>query len=102
MNFIWYRNTHRFIPENNRPEDLWVFFVYIRFLVMQGFKGIFSIFSLGKQFYDQLSFMGLPCPNLGTGGHAYHGPYEHITVEGMDAAVDVTLEIIKLFSQRKD
>ena len=50
----------------------------------------------------QLSFMGLPCPNLGTGGHAYHGPYEHITVEGMDAAVDVTLEIIKLFSQRKD
>ena len=50
----------------------------------------------------QLSFKGLPCPNLGTGGHAYHGPYEHITVEGMDAAVDVTLEIIKLFSQRKD
>ena len=28
----------------------------------------------------QLSFKGLPCPNLGTGGHAYHGPYEHITV----------------------
>ena len=52
MNFIWYRNTHRFIPANNRPEDLWVFFVYIRFLVMQGFKGSFSIFSLGKQFYD--------------------------------------------------
>ena len=49
----------------------------------------------------QLSFMGLPCPNLGTGGHAYHGPYEHITVEGMDAAVEVTLEIIKLFSQRE-
>lgn len=49
----------------------------------------------------QLSFMGLPCPNLGTGGHAYHGPYEHITAEGMDAAVDVTLEIIRLFSQKK-
>ena len=29
----------------------------------------------------QLSFKGLPCPNLGTGGHAYHGPYEHITVK---------------------
>ena len=49
----------------------------------------------------QLSFMGLPCPNLGTGGHAYHGPYEHITAEGMDAAVNVTLEIIRLFSQKK-
>ena len=31
----------------------------------------------------QLSFKGLPCPNLGTGGHAYHGPYEHITIEGI-------------------
>ena len=49
----------------------------------------------------QLSFMGLPCPNLGTGGHAYHGPYEHITAEGMDAAVNITLEIIRLFSQKK-
>ena len=46
----------------------------------------------------QLSFMGLPCPNLGTGGHAYHGPYEHITAEGMDAAVNVTLEIIRLIT----
>ena len=45
----------------------------------------------------QLSFMGLPCPNLGTGGHAYHGPYEHITVEGMDIAVDIGLKIIELF-----
>ena len=48
----------------------------------------------------QLSFMGLPCPNLGTGGHAYHGPYEHITIEGMDAAVKVTLKIIELFSRK--
>ena len=45
----------------------------------------------------QLSFMGLPCPNLGTGGHAYHGPYEHITVEGMNIAVEVGLKIIELF-----
>lgn len=35
----------------------------------------------------QLSFRGLPCPNLGTGGYAYHGPYEHITVEGMNNAI---------------
>ena len=45
----------------------------------------------------RLSFMGLPCPNLGTGGHAYHGPYEHITVEGMDAAVAMTRKLIELF-----
>ena len=46
----------------------------------------------------RLSFMGLPCPNLGTGGHAYHGPYEHITVEGMDKSVDVVTELVKLYA----
>ncbi len=45
----------------------------------------------------QLSFKGLPCPNLGTGGHAYHGPYEHITAEGMDKSVDVLMELVKLY-----
>lgn len=42
----------------------------------------------------QLSFRGLPCPNLGTGGYSFHGPFEHITVEGMDAAVDIILNLI--------
>ncbi len=43
----------------------------------------------------RLSFMGLPCPNLGTGGYAYHGPYEHITVEGMDKATNIIIGIIR-------
>ena len=47
----------------------------------------------------QLSFKGLPCPNLGTGGHAYHGPFEHTTVEGMDKATDVIVELVKLYAQ---
>ena len=47
----------------------------------------------------QLSFRGLPCPNLGTGGHAYHGPYEHISVEGMDMCVDIVVELIKLYTE---
>lgn len=47
----------------------------------------------------QLSFRGLPCPNLGTGGYAFHGPYEHITAEGMDTAVHVMLGILKRFAQ---
>lgn len=41
----------------------------------------------------RLSFMGLPCPNLGTGGYGFHGPYEHISVEGMETAVQILLEI---------
>ncbi len=46
-----------------------------------------------------LSFQGLPCPNLGTGGYAFHGPYEHITKEGMDKATDMLMEIIKLYAK---
>ncbi len=42
----------------------------------------------------QLSFRGLPCPNLGTGGYSFHGPYEHITVEAMDTAVEIILNIV--------
>ena len=47
----------------------------------------------------QLSFKGLPCPNLGTGGYGYHGPYEHITAEGMDAATDMLIELIQIFAK---
>ena len=47
----------------------------------------------------RLSFMGLPCPNLGTGGYAFHGPFEHITVEGMDTVVNILLEIVKAYSK---
>ena len=44
----------------------------------------------------RLSFMGLPCANLGTGGYGFHGPFEHISVEGMDTAVSVIKEIVKI------
>lgn len=50
----------------------------------------------------QLSFKGLPCPNLGIGGHGYHGPYEHITAEGMDAACEVALELVKIYAEGPD
>lgn len=43
----------------------------------------------------RLSFVGLPCPNLGTGGDGFHGPFEHITVEGMDLSVEIIKNIIK-------
>ncbi|HIR26436.1 MAG TPA: peptidase T [Candidatus Choladousia intestinigallinarum] len=47
----------------------------------------------------RLSFMGLPCPNLGTGGYAFHGPYEHITAEGMDTVVEIVLGIIRRYAR---
>ncbi len=42
----------------------------------------------------RLSFMGLPCPNLGTGGYGFHGPYEHVSVTSMEKVVKILKEII--------
>ena len=49
----------------------------------------------------RLSFMGLPCPNLGTGGYGFHGPYEHVTVEGMNTAIEIIKELVKLTTKLK-
>lgn len=46
-----------------------------------------------------LSWMGLPCPNLGTGGFNFHGAYECTTIERMDQATEVLLNIIKLYAK---
>lgn len=46
-----------------------------------------------------LSYRGLPCPNLGTGGQAFHGPYEHITVEGMELASEIIFNIVKNYAE---
>lgn len=48
----------------------------------------------------RLSFMGLPCPNLGTGGYAFHGPFEHITAEGMEKAVEILINITEIYSKK--
>lgn len=46
----------------------------------------------------RLSYMGLPCPNLSTGGHNFHGKYEYIPVESMEKMVQVIIEIVKIVS----
>lgn len=46
-----------------------------------------------------LSWMGLPCPNLGTGGFNFHGTAECISVERMDKAVEILLNIIELYAK---
>lgn len=44
----------------------------------------------------RLSYMGLPCPNIFTGGHNFHGPYEFIPVSSMEKAVQVIIKIAEL------
>lgn len=46
-----------------------------------------------------LSWKGLPCPNLGTGGFNFHGVCECTTVERMDKATEILLNIIELYSK---
>jgi tripeptide aminopeptidase len=46
---------------------------------------------------SQLSYMGLPTPNIFTGGENYHGKYEYISVDNMVKATQVVIEVIKLF-----
>ena len=48
----------------------------------------------------RLSFMGLPCPNLGTGGYAFHGPFEHITAEGMELATKILYNIVEIYAEK--
>lgn len=43
----------------------------------------------------RLTFMGLPCPNLGTGGFNYHGPYEYCSLTMMEKQVEILLHILK-------
>ncbi|KAB2337268.1 peptidase T [Cytobacillus depressus] len=49
---------------------------------------------------SQLSYMGLPTPNIFTGGENYHGKYEYISVDNMEKAVSVIVNIVKLFEEQ--
>lgn len=43
----------------------------------------------------RLTYMGLPCPNLGTGGYNFHGPYEYASIQEMNKAVEIVKGIIE-------
>lgn len=49
---------------------------------------------------SQLSYMGMPTPNIFTGGENYHGKYEYISVDNMEKATNVIIEAVKLFEER--
>lgn len=49
---------------------------------------------------SQLSFMGLPCPNIFAGGHNFHGRYEYVPAESMVRAIEVIVKIAELTSEK--
>ena len=46
-----------------------------------------------------LSFKGLPCPNLCTGGENYHGRYEYACIQSMEACAKILIGIVKIYAQ---
>lgn len=50
---------------------------------------------------SQLSFMGLPCPNIFAGGHNFHGRYEYVPLENMQKAIEVIVNIAQLAAEKK-
>ncbi|UGU16946.1 peptidase T [Sinomicrobium kalidii] len=49
---------------------------------------------------SQLSYMGLPCPNIFAGGHNFHGKYEYVPVQSMQKAVEIIVKIAELTSDK--
>ena len=50
---------------------------------------------------SQLSYKGLPCPNIFAGGHNFHGRYEYVPVESMLKAIEVIVNIAQLVSEER-
>lgn len=48
----------------------------------------------------QLSYMGLPCPNIFAGGHNFHGKYEYVPVESMQKATEVIVKIAEITAEK--
>jgi len=51
---------------------------------------------------SQLSFMGLPCPNIFAGGHNFHGRYEYVPVESMQKAIEVIVHLAQLTAEHQE
>lgn len=51
---------------------------------------------------SQLSFMGLPCPNIFAGGHNFHGRYEYVPAESMVKATEVIIKIAELAAKQAE
>lgn len=49
---------------------------------------------------SRLSYMGVPCPNICTGGHNFHGRYEFVSIQSMEKIVDLLIKIINIYSNK--
>jgi tripeptide aminopeptidase len=89
----WYRNMKKVIKEN------W-------HLIENAYKAVENVGGIprsnpvrGGTDGSRLSFMGLPCPNLGTGTYNAHSRFEFTSIQSMDKAVESLVEIVKIYGK---
>ena len=92
------RDQYRNMVEKIRPDNYHLIENAIAACEQAGVKPLIQPIRGGTD-GATLSFMGLPCPNLGTGGYACHGPFEHVCVEEMDQCVEVALNLVKAYAR---
>jgi tripeptide aminopeptidase len=89
-----YRNMK--VVLNNHPEIVENAVAAIERVGLKPHRGIIR----GGTDGSRLSHMGLPCPNLFAGGHAFHSPLEWISRQDMEKAVAVIVEVAKVWEER--
>ena len=94
---LTFREQYRNMAEKIRPDYMHLVENAVKATEAAGVKPLRQPIRGGTD-GAQLSWEGLPCPNLGTGGYAFHGPYEHITAEGMDKCVDIIRGITEIYA----
>ena len=92
-----FREQYRNMAEKIRPDYMHLVENAVKATEAAGVKPLRQPIRGGTD-GAQLSWEGLPCPNLGTGGYAFHGPFEHITAEGMDKCVDIIRGITEIYA----
>ena len=95
---LFIRDQYRNMSEKIRPDNYHLIENAIAACEQAGVKPLIQPIRGGTD-GATLSFMGLPCPNLGTGGYACHGPFEHVCVEEMDQCVEVALNLVKAYAR---
>ena len=84
-----YYNMKEIIEKDMRSVD-----IAVRAMKKLGIEPIITPFRGGTD-GSKISFMGLPTPNIFTGGENFHGQYEFITLEAMETATKTIIEVIK-------
>ena len=86
------------MKEKNYPENAHLIDTAVKAMEEAGVTPLIAPIRGGTD-GSRLSFMGLPCPNLCTGGMNYHGRYEYVCIESMEKCVEIILNIISLYAE---